>query len=119
MPETADAIDDAGLRRAAILLMTLPPKTAAPVLSKLPPRLIEQISIQIAQIESVSGDEQEVVMAQFLTSKASAVYASPGGLERAKELIRMAMGRDASGMLGNVQQAIESMPFGFLKKVDP
>ncbi|MEL7267478.1 MAG: flagellar motor switch protein FliG [Planctomycetota bacterium] len=31
----------------------------------------------------------------------------------------MAMGRDASGMLGNVQQAIESMPFGFLKKVDP
>jgi flagellar motor switch protein FliG len=111
-------IEDLGINKAAILLMSLPTKTAAKVLGQLPTRLIEKISIKIAQIDSVGGDEQEVVIAEFLTSKASSIYASPGGLERAKELIREALGRDAAEMIGNLQQTIEAMPFGFVKKVD-
>ena len=109
---------DKGLTKAAVLLMCLPTKIAATVLGQLPPRLIEKVSIKIAQIESVGGDDQEVVIAEFLTSKASSIYASPGGLERAKELIREALGRDASELIGNLQQTIEAMPFGFVKKVD-
>jgi flagellar motor switch protein FliG len=103
--------DEDGLRKAAILLMSLPTKAAARVLGQLPPRYIEAISIMIAQTESVGGNDQEIVIAEFLTSKASSLYASPGGLERAKELIREALGR-------NLQQTIEAMPFGFIKKVD-
>ncbi len=76
--------------------MSLPTKTAAAVLGQLPPRYIEAISVQIAQTDSVGGDDQEVVIAEFLTSKASSLYASPGGLERAKELIKEALGRDAT-----------------------
>lgn len=110
--------EDRGLAKAAILLMSLPTKTAARVLGQLPPRLIESISIKIAQIDSVGGDEQEVVIAEFLTSKASSIYASPGGLDRAKELIKEALGRDAAELIGNLQQTIEAMPFGFVKKVD-
>lgn len=111
-------LDDEGLRKAAVLLMSMPTQSAAKVLQQLPPRLIEKISIRIAQTESVGGDDQEMVIAEFLTSKASSIYASPGGLERAKELIKEAMGRDAGEMLGNLQQTIEAMPFGFVKKVD-
>jgi flagellar motor switch protein FliG len=110
--------DEAGLRKAAILLMSLPTKTAAVVLAQLPPRYIEAISIMIAQTESVSGGDQELVMAEFMTSKASSLFASPGGLERAKELIKEALGRDATEIIGNLQQTIESMPFGFIKNVD-
>ncbi len=112
------SFDEAGLRKAAILLMSLPTKSAAAILGQLPPRYIEAISIMIAQIESVGGDDQEVVIAEFLTSKASSLYASAGGLERAKELIKTALGRDAVDLIGNLQQAIEAMPFGFIKKVD-
>ena len=111
-------MDEQGLKKAAILLMSLPTKTAASVLGQLPPRHIEAISIMIAQTESVGGDDQEVVIAEFLTSKASSLYASPGGLERAKELIKEALGRDAGELIGNLQQTIEAMPFGFVKKVD-
>jgi len=107
-----------GATKAAILLMSMPTKVAAKVLGQLPPRMIESISIKIAQIDSVGGDEQEMVIAEFLTSKASSIYASPGGLERAKELIREALGRDAFDMIGSLQQTIEAMPFGFVKKVD-
>ncbi len=113
-----NGIDEKALKKAAILLMSLPTKTAARVVSQLPPRMIEAISIRIAQLDSVSGNDQEVVIAEFLTSKASALYASPGGLERAKELVREALGRDAAEMLGNLQQTIEATPFSFVKKVD-
>ncbi|MCG8648677.1 MAG: flagellar motor switch protein FliG [Pirellulales bacterium] len=110
--------DERGLKKAAILLMSLPTKSAARVLGQLPPRYIEAISIHIAQTESVGGDEQEIVMAEFLTSKASSLYASPGGLERAKELIKEALGKDSIELIGNLQQTIEAMPFGFIKNVD-
>lgn len=113
-----NGIDEKALKKAAILLMSLPNTTAARVVSQLPPRMIEAISIRIAQMDSVSGNDQEVVIAEFLTSKASALYASSGGLERAKELVREALGRDAAEMLGNLQQTIEATPFSFIKKVD-
>jgi len=113
------AMDTLGLKKAAILLMSMPTKAAARVLGQLPPRYIEAISLQIAQTDSVGGSEQEIVIAEFLTSKASSLFASPGGLERAKELIREALGRDANELIGNLQQQIESMPFGFVKKVEP
>jgi flagellar motor switch protein FliG len=111
-------LSEEGLQRAAVLLMSLPNKAAATVLSKLPSHYIEAITIRIAQLDSVGGDEQEIVMAQFLTSKASAVYASPGGLERAKELIKEALGRDSAALISTLQQTIEATPFSFVKKVD-
>ena len=118
LPAGASMFNEEGLKKAAVLLMSMPTKMAARVLGQLPPRAIEAISIMIAQTDSFGGDEQEVVIAEFLTSKASSIYASTGGLERAKELIKEALGRDAGELLGNLQQTIESMPFGFIKKVD-
>ena len=112
------ALNEAGLDKAAVLLMSLPTEQAGKIMAQLPPRVIEAVSIKIAQADSVGGDRQEVVIAEFLTSKASAIFASPGGLERAKTLIREALGRDASEIIGNLQQTIEAMPFGFVKKVD-
>ncbi|MEM6691693.1 MAG: flagellar motor switch protein FliG [Planctomycetota bacterium] len=112
------AMDDEGLRKAAVLMMSLPTTSAAKILGQLPPPMIEAIGIRVAQIDSVGGDDQEMVIAEFLTSKASAIYASPGGLERARELIKEALGKDASELLGNLQQTIDAMPFSFIKKVD-
>lgn len=112
-------INEIGLRKAAIVVMSLPNKAAAALLGKLPTRYLEAISMQIAQLDSVSGDEQEEVIGDFFCQKGSALDARGGGLERAKELIREALGKDATDIIGNLQQTLESMPFGFIKKVDP
>jgi flagellar motor switch protein FliG len=111
-------MNEDGLRKSAVLIMSLPTKDAASILAKMPIRHIEAISMQIAQMDSIAGDEQERVIADFFLSKASALESSGGGLERAKELIRQALGKDAADLIGNLQQTIESMPFGFVKKVD-
>ena len=64
---TQSMLNEAGLTRAAILLMSLPNRSAALVLAKLPQHFIEAISIRIAQTDSIGGDEQEVVMALSLS----------------------------------------------------
>jgi flagellar motor switch protein FliG len=105
------------IRKAAVLLMSLPQEEAAQVLSRLPPKQVEAVSIQIAKLGTVSGDEQDSAIRAFADSNPDSVGGT-GGLELAKRLVEKALGKDASGTLDNVRQQIEAMPFGFLQRVD-
>lgn len=107
------------LRKAAILLMSLPEEEAARVLGKLTPAQIEAVSIEIAQLENVSGSEQESIIYEFAEANPNAFIGSGGGLDTVKNLVKKALGKEANPTIDNVQQAIESLPFGFLRKVDP
>ncbi len=107
------------LRKAAILLMTLPEEEAAKLLGKLKAKQIESVSIEIARLEQISGEEQETVIYDFADANPNGFIGSGGGLDIAKSLVQKALGKEASDTLDNVQHTIESLPFGFLKKVDP
>ena len=50
------------IRKAAILLMSLPEDLAAQLLARLEPKQVEAVSIEIARITNVSGEEQESVI---------------------------------------------------------
>ena len=106
------------IRKAAILLMSLPEEQAAQTLSKLNPKEVEAVSIEIAKLGVVSGDEQETVIQDFANANPTALAASTGGLEVAKSLVEQALGKGAGATLDNVRQSIEALPFGFLQKVD-
>jgi flagellar motor switch protein FliG len=106
------------IRKAAILLMSLPQEQAAQTLSKLNPKEVEAVSIEIAKLGIVSGDEQETVIQDFAGANPTALSASTGGLEIAKSLVEQALGKGAGATLDNVRQSIEALPFGFLQKVD-
>jgi flagellar motor switch protein FliG len=108
-----------GVRKAAILLMSLDEDEAAALLSKLPRSYVETVSLAIAQMDTVSGQEQEGIISEFLASRPSALGPNTGGLDRAKALVKKALGKDATDMLNVLQQTLESLPFGFLHKVDP
>jgi flagellar motor switch protein FliG len=112
-------MSDDGLRKAAVLLMSLEEDDAAKLLAKLPNKAVEKVSIAIAQMETVTSKEQERVIAEFLESKPSVLATNSGGLERAKALVKKALGKDATDMISVLQQALESLPFGFLHKADP
>lgn len=107
------------IRKAAILLMSLPQEEAGKILSKLKPKQIEAVSIEIARMDHVGGDEQEAVIYEFADANPNAVIGNSGGLELAKTLVQQALGKEARDTLDNVQQSIEALPFGFLKRVDP
>lgn len=106
------------LRKAAILLMSLPDDQAAALLSKLGPKQVEAVSIEIAKTTGVTGEEQEQVIQEFAHANPNALTARAGGLEVAKQLVERALGKGAGATLENVRQSIEALPFGFLQKVD-
>src|SRR3712207_2396832 len=102
-----------GLRKAAILLMSLPQEEAAQLLSKLQPKQVEAVSIEIAKLGTIGGEEQQAVINEFADITPSALTAGAGGLEVVKNLVEKALGKNASGTLDNVRQSIEALPFGF------
>ena len=105
------------IHSAAVLLMSLPEEQAAEVLGKLSPKMVEQVSIEIARTERVSADEQDQVIRNFAEAKPAATTEG-GGLDLAKTLVKRALGIDATTALDNIRQQIEASPFGFLRTVD-
>ena len=106
------------IRKAAILLMSLPSDQGAQLLAKLEPKQLEAVSIEIAKLDAVSGEEQEDVIHDFASANPASLSAKTGGLEVAKQLVERALGKSAGATLDNVRQSIEALPFGFLQKVD-
>lgn len=113
------AVITEGVRKAAVLLMSLEEDDAAALMARLPRDYVETVSLAIAQLDSVSGKDQERVIAEFLQGRPSALVANSGGLDRAKSLVKKALGKDANEMLSVLQLTMEALPFGFLHKADP
>lgn len=106
-------------RKAAILLMSLPQEEAAQLMSKLEPKQVELVSIEIAKLGRVSSDEQSAIIHEFADQNPNALGSEAGSLDLARSLVERALGKNASSTIDNVRQSIEALPFGFLKKVDP
>ena len=111
-------LEEEGIRKAAVLLMTLEEEDAAALLAKLPPKHVEAVTLAIARLEEIPGDVQEEIIQEFFGGAPSSLGHATGGVERAKLLVRKALGKDATDMLSVLQQTMESLPFGFLQKVD-
>jgi flagellar motor switch protein FliG len=107
------------IRKAAILLMSLPEEQAAQLMSKLGAKQVEQVSIEIAKLGRLAAEEQESVIHEFADSNPSSLGLAGGGIDLAKSLVEKALGNRAGQTLDVVRQSIEALPFGFLKKVDP
>jgi flagellar motor switch protein FliG len=107
------------LRKAAILLTSLPEEQAAQLLSKLNSKQVEAVTIQIAKLGRLTADEQESVLREFGQSNPNTLGGEAGGVEFAKNLVEKAFGDQAGSTLENLRHSIEALPFHFLKKVDP
>jgi len=107
-----------GIRKAAILLTSLPADEAAQLLGKLDSQQVEAVSIEIAKLKRLSSDEQEAVIYEFADANPNELGGASGGLEVAKTLVEKALGKKGGETFNNVRQSIEALPFGFLKNVD-
>jgi len=112
MPESSP------LRKAAVLISSLPEEDAVSLLSKLSPKQVELVSIEIARLHSLTMQEQDQVINEFADANPAAFTITGGGLDRAKSLVEKALGPDATVALENLRNSIESRPFAFLKKID-
>ncbi len=110
--------DHQGIRKAAILLMSLPEEEAAQLLTRLEPKQVELVSIQIAKLGRLSSEDQAAVIHEFAEANPNALGGGAGGMDVAKKLVEKALGRKAGATLDNVRQSVEAVPFSFLSRVD-
>ncbi|MCH2129985.1 MAG: flagellar motor switch protein FliG [Pirellulaceae bacterium] len=111
-------MNETDTRKAAILLMTLSDDEAGLVMSKLSPKQVEAVSIEIAKLGRIQSEEQENVIYDFAHANPNNLGLETGGIDRAKSLVEKALGKNASTTLDNVCESIEALPFSFLKTVD-
>ncbi len=84
------------LRRAAVVVMSLPHEEAAQLLSKLSPKQVEQISVEITRLGAVSAEEQEQAITAFASVSPSNLGFEAQGLDVAKSLVEKALGANAA-----------------------
>ena len=71
------------LRKAAVLLTSLPAEEAANLLKRLKPKQVEAVSVEIARLGALGSDEQETTITEFAESNPNALGGEAGGVGEA------------------------------------
>ena len=109
-----------GVEKAAILLITLGPEKAAQVFKHLKEEEIEQLTLEIANTNSVSPQTKELVLNEFYEVCLAQQYIVEGGITYAKDLLEKALGEDrAKDVIGKLTASLQVRPFEFIRKTDP
>ncbi|WP_244834833.1 flagellar motor switch protein FliG [Clostridium sp. BJN0001] len=109
-----------GVQKAAILFITLGPEASSGILKKLPENDIQKITYEIANITSVTSQQREDILNEFLQINKAKDYIVEGGMEYAKQLLSQALGNERAGeILEKVSEATSQYrPFSIARKAD-
>ena len=116
MPPSSDIN---GVRKSAILLLSLPQDEAAEILKRLPPEAVEEVSREIASMGEIGINSRKDVFSEFYNTALANTYLAEGGLEYAKTLLRKSLSADdAEKAIKQVTQQVATTPFSFLQKAE-
>jgi len=106
-------------KKAAILLVALGADTASQIFQHLTPDEIEYLSVEVARMGRVNAHLREGVIEEFHELCVAQEFIAEGGMDAARDMLTSAFGEEkASIIVARVMQALQVMPFDFLKKAD-
>ena len=109
-----------GLQKAAILLIALGPEKSAQVFKHLKEEEIEQLTLEIANMRTVTPDDKDEVLEEFYQICLAQEYISEGGISYAKEILERALGNQkALDVINRLTASLQVRPFDFVRKADP
>jgi flagellar motor switch protein FliG len=115
----ADTIELNGLRKSAVLLLSLEQTVAAEILRHLETPQIEEISREIASLGAVSQVTRDEVIGEFYQLALARSSMDEGGWDYAKNLLSKSLPEEqARKIIEQVNQTIQSAPFSFLQKAE-
>ena len=105
-----------GVQKAAILFITLGPEASSAILKKLPEPEIQKITYEIANISSVTSEQRQIILDEFLEMNKARDYI----IEYARTLLSKALGTQrANEILSKVTEATQQYrPFSIARKAD-
>jgi len=108
-----------GLRKTAILLVSLERKAAGEILKQLDESTVESVSREIAHLGSVTAEVRERVVAEFHALALAHSYTEAGGLMYAKGLLSESLPEgEASRIIEQIERQFYAKPFNFLQKAE-
>src|SRR5258707_3340860 len=108
-----------GVKKAAVLLVSLDQDRAAEILKRLPAEAVEEVSREIASLGEIATVARRDVFGEFYNQALANSYVSEGGLEYAKALLQKSLSEDdAQRVIKQVTQQVQTTPFSVLQKAE-
>ena len=109
-----------GRQKAAILLISLGPEKSARVMKHLTEEEIEQLTLEIANVRKIQGEQLDAVLEEFNQLFMASQYIAQGGIEYAKQILERALGTEkAFSIINRLSSNLQLKPFDFVRKIDP
>jgi len=114
-----DSEDIPGLRKAAVLLLSMDQDTAAQVMQRLDKRDIEEVSRAIASMDRIKGEERGAIVEEFYNLALASNYMEEGGMAYARKLLSKSLSKDdAEEVCKQVERSVNASPFQFLNEAE-
>ena len=118
-PKTKDSGEVSGVRKTAILLVSLEKEVAGQILMNLEEEQVEMVTRAIAHLAEVSTEERQQVVEDFHALALARSYTESGGLTYARSLLSQSLPeRDANRIIEQIERQFYSKPFNFLQKAE-
>jgi len=117
---SATKVEYTGREKAAMLLISLGPEKSAEIFKHLKEEEIEQLTLEIANIRTVTPEEKEKVLEEFYQICLAQNYIAEGGIGYAKDILEKALGKEkALEVINKLTVSLQVKPFDFVRKTDP
>lgn len=113
--------DPAGVRKAALFLVSIDQETAARIMTQLDKDEQELIALEIARLgeERPTKEERDRVFGEFKNIYLAHQYVEQGGLGYARSLLEKILPSDeVRRIIDAIESSMKAAPFGFLQKTD-
>ncbi|MCA9293660.1 MAG: flagellar motor switch protein FliG [Phycisphaerales bacterium] len=117
LPNNVSALD--GVTKAAVLVLSLDAQVAAKVLREMDAESVEDITRELASLGRVPDELTQQVIEEFYNLSLAHQYASEGGLDYARRLLKDALDpKQAERVIAQIQTQVTKAPFAFLQKAE-
>jgi len=108
-----------GRTKAAMMLISLGPDISARLMKHFSEEEVEQLTLEIANIRSIKGEELEEVMEEFSNLYMAQQYIAQGGIDYAKQVLEKALGQEAAiNIITRLSSNLQIRPFDFVRKTE-
>src|SRR5438445_6436428 len=121
-PEKSPEVILSGIRKAAILLVTVGDQASAEFVRQLNEDEVQMVSREIARIGTITAEHAEVVLEEFYQMSMARDFAVKGGLEYARNMLVSAFGPEtAKKLVDRLMKALgtDAASLDALQKADP
>lgn len=109
-----------GIKKAAVLLISLGSEVSAKVMKELPDEYIQKISYEIANTDYVNPERRDEVIDEFVNTANARQYILDGGVDYAKKILNEALGPQKAKEIIDVlkQYQMRERPFDIARTAD-